>query len=197
MPKPLIRRVCLIVLTALAVSAVALVLPRAGYWICARQMVSYALSGEPGSSVAAQGISRLGERAVPLVFDEMRTGTDPDRFHLGVMALSRMADERRLDPSAAYARRLLADPSESTDIRYAAAQVLGSLWYSAEAEQALRDQVRQERSASVKGQCISSLNLVTVNRGHCTGKWQVDPRTVELYVSCAGDKDRQRLPDQA
>jgi hypothetical protein len=188
MAKPLIRRICTGVLVTAAILVAALGIYQGAYLLWGRRTVEYALSGRPGCDLAQDKLRKLGERAVPLIFNEMRDHPDGPQSDLGRSMLIGMAADRKLDPQIPYLGRVLVDIDEDAWLRTAASSAIGLMWYSEPARDALVDRILHDPSAEVRASCVGALGCQALARAERTNDWHVHPEVIERLTSASKDR---------
>ena len=191
MAKPLIRRICTGVLLTAAIVVAALGVYQTAYRFWARRTCEHALSFRFGADIQRDKLKKMGERAVPLVFAEMRKHPDRDSNQIcfGKGLLRTMARDRRLDPNVPYIGSVLRNTSEHETIREAAAYVLGAVWYSAPARQALADRALRDPSAEFRAVCLVELGEQAGERASRMNDWQIHPLVISTLTTASKDTD--------
>lgn len=196
MPRALIRRILVGALLTAAILVAGLGIYEGAYMIWARRTVEYALSGRAGSNTAKDKLKKMGERAVPLIFGEMRDHMgDPDtlsaQFFEGETLLCSMAQDQKqkLDPRIPCLGRVLKNTGEDQHIRKVAMDVIGMLWYSAPATDALAERAVHDPSIEFRADCLVTLARQVAGRAFYTNSGDINPTVVRLLRNASKDHD--------
>lgn len=187
MSKPLIHRICVGALLTAAVAFAGLGVYQTVYWFWAHRIVRTALSfTSPDSVEAFAHLRRMGERAVPLVFDAVRAR--PSRLDEGKAALQSMADDGWIDPNVPYVRRVLMNKRENERVRKMASAVLVYTESSA-ASLALADCAVSDSSPIIRATCTRALAQQACESLRYKDGSHIHPIVTEVLRRAAQDHD--------
>lgn len=175
-----------ILLTALVLAAGFSVYQTA-YWFWARRIVRTALSyTSPECVVALARVRRMGDTAVPLIFEEVRA--HPSRLDEGKAALQSMADDGWIDPNVPYVRRVLMNKRENERVRKMASAVLVYTESSA-ASLALADCAVSDSSPIIRAACTRALAQQACESLRYRDGSHIHPIVTEVLRRAAQDHD--------
>lgn len=192
MSKQLSSRILFWPLLAAAILVAVLGIYQGAYMIWARRTVEYALSGGAGSNIPRERLRGLGERAVPLVYDEMRAhpGKDSNQVFFGAMVLCGMALDGKLDARIPYLGRVLKDTTEDKTLREWTACIVSKMWYSDHARDALEERALRDPSIEMRASCLGYLGGHAATRAAYTNKpCDLAPRIIAMLDKASKDPD--------
>ena len=146
-------------------------------------------SAMQGNTADEQHVVSVGEKAIPLVFSEMRSHPDAQHWLGAVRLVEAMVNSGTADDSAPSVRQALRDPHQSTDVRCLAAFLSTLYWNSDTVLQALTDCGANDRSVRVRVRCTSSAGTLVSIRAARKRNWSMDTRLVAFFSSKLKDKD--------